>query len=483
MLNSVSDILLYPNNIYKRDILLTLEKFLHKKIDFGEIYFQLKKSESWVLENKIIKQGVFCSNEGFGVRIIINQSTAFSYSNCINLKNIEKVSNFVCEMLPIYPNFIGKKEYYSEKKSYYSSDNPIDDVAIEKKVNLLHMIDNIARKQDSRVIHVNAVLYHEYDNILVASTDSLQLSADIRPLIYVSISVIVESNGQREKGYSGGGGRSNFDYFFEKKSNGQTRIEYWTQEAVRIALVSLVAKPAPAGLFPVVLGAGWPGVLFHEAVGHGLEGDFIRKKTSVFNKKKGQKIASHLCTIVDNGTLKGLRGSINIDDEGIASQKNILIKDGILKTFLQDKLNARLMNTECTGNGRRESYAHLPMPRMTNTYLMPGVMNHKEIIESVKYGIYAVNFSGGQVDITSGNFVFSASEAYVIQNGKIIYPIKGVTLIGSGSKTMKSISMVGKNLKMDEGMGYCGKDGQNIPVSVGQPTIKVDFLTVGGTVT
>ncbi|AEH39844.1 predicted Zn-dependent protease [Buchnera aphidicola (Cinara tujafilina)] len=483
MLKLVSNILLYPNNIYEKDIVITLDKILSKKIDFGDIYFQLKKSESWILENKIIKKGTLCIDEGFGIRTINHSSTAFSYSNCINLNNIQKVSNIVCDMLPIFPKTVLKKAYFSDNISYYSSVDPIEKVSIDKKINLLHMIDNIARKQDPRVVNVNAVLNCEHENILVASTDCSHLSADIRPLIYISISVVVESNGQREKGYSGGGGRFEFSYFFEKHFSGDLRIEYWTKEAVRIALVALFSKPAPAGLFSVVLGSGWPGVLFHEAVGHGLEGDFIRKKTSLFTKKKGQKVASELCTIVDNGTLKNLRGSINIDDEGVPSQKNILIENGILKSFLQDKINANLMNTRYTGNGRRQSYAHLPMPRMTNTYLMPRKMKHEDIIESVNNGIYAVNFSGGQVDITSGNFVFSAAEAYIIQNGKIKYPIKGVTLIGSGIKTMNLISMVGNNLKMDDGIGFCGKEGQNIPVCVGQPTVKVDSLTVGGTVT
>ncbi|WP_075432036.1 metalloprotease TldD [Buchnera aphidicola] len=483
MLKLVSDILLYPNNIYEKDIFLTLDQILCKKIDFGDIYFQCKKHESWILENKIIKKGIFCINEGFGIRVFSNSSTAFSYSNAITLKNIKKVVNRVCEMLPISKKIIVKKESNVDNDTYYTKINPVDTIKINKKINLLHMIDKIARKQDSRVVDVNAVLYHEYENVLVASTDCSHLSADIRPLIYISISVVVESNGLREKGYSGGGGRSEFNYFFEKHQSGDLRVEYWTKEAVRIALVSLCSKAAPAGSFTVVLGAGWPGILFHEAVGHGLEGDFIRKKTSVFTKRKGQKVASELCTIIDNGTLKNLRGSINIDDEGIPSQKNILIENGILKLFLQDKLNALLMNTKYTGNGRRESYAHLPMPRMTNTYLMPGCMSHEDIIESVQNGIYAVNFSGGQVDITSGNFVFSASESYIIKNGKIMYPIKGVTLIGSGIKVMNSISMVGNNLKMDDGMGCCGKEGQNVPVSVGQPTIKIDSLTVGGTFT
>lgn len=482
MLKLVSNVLLYKNNLLEKDIFSVLDNILCKKIDFCDIYFQLKKHESWILDNRIIKKGTFFRNEGFGLRVIHNESTAFSYSNKINIQTLHNVSDIVTKMLPINSQILINKKSYIEKESYYTDIDPIKKNSINEKIEMLHLIDRIARKQDPRVVDVSAILSHEYENILVASTDNLNLSADVRPLIQVSISVTVEQNGYREKGYCGGGGRSEFSFFFKKCINGDFKIEYWTKEAVRIALVALSAKSAPAGLFSVVLGSGWPGILFHEAVGHGLEGDFIRKKTSVFTQKKDTKVASKLCTIIDNGTLKNLRGSINIDDEGVPSKNNILIKNGILKLFLQDKLNARLMNTSCTGNGRRESYAHLPMPRMTNTYLMPGITKHEDIISSIDYGIYAANFSGGQVDITSGNFVFCASEAYIIRKGKIMYPIKGVTLIGSGSKTMNFISMVGNNLQMDYGMGYCGKDGQNIPVGVGQPTIKVDQLTVGGTI-
>lgn len=481
MKDLIPEFLLNKNKIDKQDVYLILEKMIDKKPDFGDIYFQSKMSESWILEKKIIKKGEYNFDEGFGIRIVKNQSTSFSYSNCIDLKNLHNVSNTVFNMLPQKSSgTLFKKNNFPKHEILYNFDNPLNTFAMTQKVDILHKIDFFARKEDKRVVDVCIELTNIFEKILIFSTDQVNFTFDYRPLIHLSITVFVEENGKREQGRSGGGGRSDLNYLFQCKDSGEMLFEYWAKEAVRIALISLSAKLAPAGTFPVVLAPGWPGILFHEAVGHGLEGDFIRKKTSVFTEKIGTKVASSLCNLVDNGTLKQLRGSIHIDDEGVISKYNLLIKNGILKSFLQDKLNAHLTCSNLTGNGRRQSYAYLPMPRMTNTYLLPGNHSAEEIISSVDYGIYAVNFNGGQVDITSGNFVFSASEAYVLKNGKITFPIKGVMLIGSGSTTMKYISMVGNDLKMDDGMGSCGKDGQNIPVCVGQPTIKVDKLTVGG---
>ncbi|VFP83744.1 metalloprotease TldD [Buchnera aphidicola] len=476
------EILLNKYNIDKKNVVMLLDNMLDNNIDFGDIYFQSKEQEIWILENKIIKKGIYFFDEGVGIRAIKNISTSFSYTNSITLTNLTNSIDTVCKMLSsIKRGNIISKQGHLHIENMYTSCNLIQDSYIEKKLYILNYIDSLARSQDYRVIDVHAVLTCEYEKILIGSTDSTILSNDSRPLIYVNIEVMVEQNSKREKGFHGGGGRFKITDFLKKQNDNQMLIELWTKEAVRIALVRLFARISPAGSFPVILGPGWPGILFHEAVGHGLEGDFIRKKTSIFTKKIGQQVASNLCTIVDNGILYGNRGSINIDDEGIPGKYNILIKDGILKSFLQDKLNAHIMCQKSTGNGRRESYAHLPMPRMTNTYLLAGLDKHADIIDSVDYGIYAVNFSGGQVDITSGNFVFSTLEAYLVKNGKIIYPLKGATLIGSGTEVMKSISMVGNNLQMASGLGDCEKNGQTVPVNVGQPTIKIDQLTISGT--
>ena len=349
----------------------------------------------------------------------------------------------------------------------------------EEKLDILRRVDKTARAADKRVQEVSASLTGVYELILVAATDGT-LAADVRPLVRLSVSVLVEEDGKRERGASGGGGRFGYDYFLASQ-DGDVRADVWAREAVRMALVNLTAVAAPAGMLPVVLGAGWPGVLLHEAVGHGLEGDFNRRGTSVFSGHMGELVASELCTVVDDGTIANRRGSVAIDDEGTPGQYNVLIENGILKGYMQDKLNARLMGVAPTGNGRRESYAHLPMPRMTNTYMLAGKSTPQEIIESVDYGIYAPNFGGGQVDITSGKFVFSTSEAYLIEKGKVTKAVKGATLIGSGIEAMQQISMVGNDLKLDSGVGVCGKEGQSVPVGVGQPTLKVDKLTVGGT--
>ena len=361
----------------------------------------------------------------------------------------------------------------------YAAINPLESLSKEKKIELLHLVDRTARAEDPRVTHVSAALSSIYEEVLVAATDGT-LAADIRPLVRLSIAVLVEEDGKRERGSCGSGGRFGLDWFFEVV-NGDIRAVNFAKEAVRQALVNLSAVAAPAGLMPVVLGAGWPGVLLHEAVGHGLEGDFNRKESSLFTGKIGELVTSPLCTIVDDGTLQNRRGSLTIDDEGVPSQCNVLIKDGILQGYMQDKLNARLMGVKPTGNGRRESYAHLPMPRMTNTYMLAGQSKFDDLIASVDRGIYAPHFGGGQVDITSGKFVFSTSEAYLIEKGKITKPVKGATLIGSGIDVMQKVSMVADETDLDLGIGVCGKDGQSVPVGVGQPALKIDEITVGGT--
>ncbi|WP_348769356.1 metalloprotease TldD [Buchnera aphidicola] len=482
-LELVSESLLTSNKLNHQNLLEILEDISIHGLDYGDLYFQSRIYESWVLENRIIKEGVYHLDQGVGVRAISGEKTGFAYTDQISIEAIRKSAKMAKSIIDIKKNKIISK-IFTEKKpcSFYDILNPLDTFTATEKTNLLYKVDHIARKLDHRVVQVNATLSGSYEKILVASTDG-ELASDIRPLVEFSISVIVEENGKIERGKSGGGSRANYNFFLSKDNSlEEIRIDYWVKEAVRIALLNLSSKEAPSGSFPVVLGSGWPGILLHEAVGHGLEGDFNRKGTSVFTNMIGKKVASELCTVIDDGTIKNQRGSLNIDDEGVIGQKNILIENGILKKYMQDKLNARLMGTESTGNGRRESYSHLPMPRMTNTYMLSGISKIEDIIKSIDYGIYAINFSGGQVDITSGQFVFSTSEAYLVEKGKISSPIRNSTLIGSGIEVMQNISMVGNDLKMDHGVGICGKDGQNIPVGIGQPSIKIDKLTIGGTI-
>ncbi|CAL4321986.1 metalloprotease TldD [Buchnera aphidicola] len=483
ILNIVKNELLDKNKIKEEDIFSVLSDFSSSKINYSDIYFQFKNSESWVLEDSIIKNGSYNIDQGIGMRIIYKKKIGFSYSNEITLDSLTDLSKslknvFDCnkssKKIIIKPIISLKKRNY-----FYGYKNPLDNLSNNKKINILKIIDFTSRSYSSKIVQVRAKLFGSYEYVLVASTDGI-FSADIRPLVNVSIEVLAENKGRSEIGLSGGGSRNLYDYFFSKNNLKETLLQHWSKEACRIAILNLSAKTAPSGTYPVVLGSGWPGVLLHEAVGHGLEGDFNRKKISNFSNKMGSKVASKLCTIVDNGTLKNAIGSVNIDDEGISGMKNVLIKNGILKKYMQDKFNSFLMGLNITGNGRRQSYAHLPYPRMTNTYMLSGTSNFKEIIESIDYGIYAVNFSGGQVDIITGEFVFSTLESYLICKGKILYPIKKVTLIGSGIKIMNSISMVGNDLKMDSGTGTCIKEGQSIPVCVGQPTIKIDKLTIGG---
>ncbi|EXI62147.1 protease TldD [Mannheimia granulomatis] len=479
MLNTVSDSLLAPSGIELSHLSRVLDHFSGRNIDYADLYFQLSQDESWSLEDSIIKEGGFYIDRGFGVRAVSGEKTGFAYADQITLKQLEQCAAAARSISPTSGQLSVKNFKKTTACARYPAINPLDSISREQKVELLHLVDKTARAEDPRVIQVNANLSAVYEEMLVAATDGT-LAADIRPLVRLSISVLVEQNGKRERGSSGAGGRFGLMWLLEPNETGLSRAEYLAKEAVRQALVNLNAIPAPAGTLPIVLGAGWPGILLHEAVGHGLEGDFNRKESSLFTGRIGELVTSPLCTIVDDGTIPNMRGSITVDDEGVPSQRNVLIENGILKGYMQDKLNARLMGVEPTGNGRRESYAHLPMPRMTNTYLTEGNHEFEEMIESVEYGLYAPHFSGGQVDITSGKFVFSTAEAYLIEKGKITQPVTGATLIGSGIEAMQQISMVGKKMELDPGIGTCGKEGQSVPVGVGQPTVKLDKITVGG---
>ncbi|SEQ06137.1 TldD protein [Rosenbergiella nectarea] len=478
-LNLVSEHLLTQNTITHDDLSRVLSQLSERHLDYGDLYFQSSMHESWGLEDNIIKEGSWHIDQGVGIRAVSGEKTGFAYADQLTLKALEQSAGAARSIVQEQGDGKVRTLAAVEHKALYAAINPLDSLTREDKIALLHRVNRVARDADPRVQEVSAHLSGVYEEVLIAATDGT-FAADIRPLVRLSISVQVEDQGKREHGSCGGGGRTGYEFFLLDEQ-GETRCDGWAKEAVRMALVNLSAVAAPAGTLPVVLGAGWPGVLLHEAVGHGLEGDFNRRGTSMFSGQMGQSVASELCTVVDDGTLDGLRGSIAIDDEGVPGQYNVLIEKGILKGFIQDKLNARLMGLPPTGNGRRESYAHLPMPRMTNTYMLAGKSTPQEIIESVDYGIYAPNFGGGQVDITSGKFVFSTSEAYLIEKGKITSPVKGATLIGSGIEAMQQISMVGNDLALDKGVGVCGKEGQSVPVGVGQPTLKLDRLTVGGT--
>lgn len=467
--------LLLPAGLTEQDLENALSATMTGGVDYADLYFQQSRQENWVLEDGIIKDGGYHLEQGVGVRACSGEKTGFAYSDDLVLPALQQAARAAQAI-----SRQGQEQQVAVWKRQttpvlYSSQDPILALNVDEKLALLREADAAARKADSRVKQVNVSLAGELDSVLIAASDGTY-SSDIRPLIRMNVSVIVESNGRRERGSAGGGRRMDYRYFRDNNL-----AQAYAREAVRIALVNLEAVAAPAGTMPVVLGSGWPGVLLHEAVGHGLEGDFNRRGTSTFSGKMGEQVASPLCTVVDDGTLEFRRGSLNIDDEGEASQYTTLIEKGRLVGYMQDKHNARLMGTKSTGNGRRESYAHLPMPRMTNTYMLPGDHKAEEIIASVDRGIYAVNFGGGQVDITSGKFVFSTSEAYLIENGKITSPVKGATLIGNGPEVMQRISMVADDLELDSGVGNCGKEGQSVPVGVGQPTLKVDALTVGGT--
>ena len=478
-LNLVSEQLLTANNINQQDLFTLLGQLSERRLDYADLYFQSSYHESWVLEDRIIKDGSWNIDQGVGVRAVSGEKTGFAYADQITLTALQLSAQAARSIVREQGDGRAQALAAVNHRALYPMNDPLQSLAREEKIALLPRVDSAARAADKRVQEVSASLTGVYELVLVAATDGT-LAADVRPLVRLSVSVLVEEDGKRERGSSGGGGRTGYDFFLAVEA-GEVRAERWARAAVRMALVNLSAVAAPAGSIPVVLGAGWPGVLLHEAVGHGLEGDFNRRGTSMFSGQMGKQVASELCTVVDDGTISGLRGSLAIDDEGVPGQYNVLIENGVLKGYMQDKLNARLMGVAPTGNGRRESYAHLPMPRMTNTYMLAGQSTPQEIIESVEYGLYAPNFGGGQVDITSGKFVFSTSEAYLIEKGKVTRPVKGATLIGSGIEAMQQISMVGNDLALDKGVGVCGKEGQSLPVGVGQPTLKLNRLTVGGT--
>ncbi len=471
--------LLAPTGLTEQTIADTLASIATRQIDYADIYFQSSWHESLVLEDGIIKDGSFNIDRGVGIRAVAGEKTGFAYSDQITAESLKQSAIAARGIAHQGQNARVKAFTRHDNQNYYADSNPLDSWEKEQKTTLLKEMDAYIRTKEPLIQEVTISLSAVYEQMMVAATDGTY-AGDVRPLVRLSISVLAQKGERRERGSSGGGGRFGYDYFLNDVQ-GQKVAYQFADEAIRQALVNLEAIAAPAGTMPVVLGSGWPGVLLHEAVGHGLEGDFNRKESSVFSGKVGQQVTSKLCTIVDDGTLRDLRGSLNVDDEGINGQYNTLIENGVLKGYMQDKLNARLMGVAPTGNGRRESYAHLPMPRMTNTYMLPGEHSPEEIIATVKKGIYAPNFGGGQVDITSGKFVFSASEAYLIENGKITAPIKGATLVGSGIEAMQQVSMVGNDLAIDRGVGVCGKSGQSVPVGVGQPTLKLDALTVGGT--
>ncbi|PWV59348.1 metalloprotease TldD [Plasticicumulans acidivorans] len=453
-----------------------LGTLLGHAVDYADVYFQLRRAEGWSLEDGQVKSTSHSIDQGVGVRACAGERTGFAYSDELAVPALLEAATAAraiarsggdARAQAIAPR--------TGARALYAALDPLETLDADEKVRLLEAVDAEARRQDPRVSQVMVSLAAVQDTVLVAASDGT-LAGDVRPLVRLSVSVIVEHNGRREQGSSGGGGRVAYGYFLDEE-----RALGYAREAVRQALVNLDSVPAPAGTMTVVLGPGWPGVLLHEAVGHGLEGDFNRKGTSAFSGRIGEQVASPLCTIVDDGTLVDRRGSLSVDDEGTPSECTVLIENGVLRGYMQDKFNARLMGVRPTGNGRRESYAHLPLPRMTNTYMRPGAHDPQEIIASVDRGLYAVNFGGGQVDITSGKFVFSASEAYLIENGKVTRPVRGATLIGNGPEAMQRVSMVGNDLKLDLGVGTCGKDGQSVPVGVGQPTLRLDGLTVGGT--
>jgi TldD protein len=440
------------------------------------LYFQYTRSEGWSLEEGIVKTGSFSIDQGVGVRAVSGEKTAFAYSDDISMASLMDAAHTVRSIASAGLNASTKVpvRVIAPSRQLYHGEDPIGSLDSTAKVQLLERLEQQARAKDPRVVQVMAGLASEYDVIMVARADGT-LAADVRPLVRLSLSVIVEQNGRRESGSAGGGGRFGLGHF------DTACLTRYVEEAVGSALTNLEARPAPAGEMTVVLGSGWPGILLHEAIGHGLEGDFNRKGSSAFSGRIGQRVAAKGVTVLDDGTIADRRGSLNVDDEGHASQKNVLIEDGILVGYIQDSMNARLMGVAPTGNGRRESYAHVPMPRMTNTYMLAGDKHPEEIVASIKKGLYATNFGGGQVDITSGKFVFSASQAYWVENGKIQYPVKGGTLVGNGPDALTRVSMMGNDMALDPGVGTCGKEGQSVPVGVGQPTLRIDGLTVGGT--
>jgi len=459
----------------------TLGAALGRQIDYADLYFEYRVNEEIGLEEGIVKKAAKSISQGVGVRATAEEKTGFAYSDEITVENLQLAAQRARYIAADsgQSDAVAVRESRTAPRDLYSVQVPPTDVPIQTKIDLLHQIDRIARAYDPRITKVMATVASEQKLVLVATSEGWVVG-DVRPLHRLQVTCIAEDPrrgpGARQVGTFGGGGRAEYSFFLEGE-----RFARFAREAARQAIVNLDADDAPAGTMDVVLGPGWPGILLHEAVGHGLEGDFNRKGTSAFSGRLGERVASSLCTVVDDGTIPGRRGSLNVDDEGTPTQRNVLIENGILKGYLQDRLNARLMGVEPTGNGRRESYAHHPMPRMTNTFMLPGTTPPEEIIRSVKRGLYAAAFGGGQVDITNGKFVFSASEAYLIEDGKVGRPVKGATLIGNGPDALTRVTMVGDDLKLDEGIGTCGKDGQSVPVGVGLPTILINGLTVGGT--
>lgn len=471
---TASNCLLAPYEIDTAGLQEVFGQLLSHHVDYADLYFQYSRGENWALEEGIVKSGSFDIDQGVGVRAISGDKTAFAYSDDISMPALASAAQATRAIARRGTSQSVQAVRRSKGRDLYLPHDPISSLNDKEKVALLEKLEGYARALDKRVIQVMASLSGDYEVVLIARSDGI-LAADVRPLVRMSLQVIAEENGKREQGVAGGGGRFDYAYFTDDI------LRDYAAKAVHQALVNLNAKPAPAGTMTVVLGAGWPGILLHEAIGHGLEGDFNRKGSSAFSGRIGERVAAAGVTVVDDGTIARRRGSLNVDDEGNPSQCTVLIENGILKGYLQDNLNARLMNVAVTGNGRRESFAHIPMPRMTNTYMLNGDKSPEEIIASVKHGLYAVNFGGGQVDITSGKFVFSAAEAYMIENGKISYPVKGATLIGNGPDILTQVSMIGNDMMLDPGVGTCGKEGQSVPVGVGQPTLCIEGLTVGGT--
>ncbi|TMH75141.1 MAG: metalloprotease TldD [Betaproteobacteria bacterium] len=470
-------LLLQPFGLEEANLQRALASVFEHRTDYADLYFQYTRSESYSLEEGIVKSGSFGIDQGVGVRAVVDDKTAFSYSDDISEEALLQAAHTVRSIarsgsagrIRVAPQLAPRSH-----RPLYGTDDPVASLGAAAKVQLLERLERMARARDPRVRQVMATLASEYDVILVARSDGL-IASDVRPLVRVSLTVIAEQAGRREQGFSGGGGRDDLAFFNDE------RLQEYARQAVDMALVNLQARSAPAGQTTVVLGPGWPGILLHEAIGHGLEGDFNRKGSSAFAGRIGKRVAARGVTVVDDGTVPGRRGSLAIDDEGNPTSRTVLIEDGILRGYMQDSLNARLMKTSLTGNARRESFASLPMPRMTNTCMLSGDADPDEIIRSVKKGVYATNFGGGQVDITNGKFVFSMAEAYLIENGQIGAPIKGATLIGNGPDALTRVSMIGNDLRMDAGIGTCGKDGQSVPVGVGQPTLRIEGLTVGGT--
>lgn len=474
LFSTANNCLLTPYEIDTAALQNVFGEILAHRVEYADIYFQYNRAEGWALEEGIVKSGSFNIDQGVGVRAVSGDKTAFAYSDDISMPALVSAAQATRAIARDGASQSVPAVRRSRGRDLYLPHDPISSLKDTEKVALLEKLEGYARARDKRVIQVMASLSGEYEVVLIARSDGL-LAADVRPLVRLSLQVIAEENGTLEQGVAGGGGRFDYGYFTDEV------LRDYAAKAVDQALVNLRAKPAPAGTMTVVLGAGWPGILLHEAIGHGLEGDFNRKGSSAFSGRIGERVAAEGVTVVDDGTLARRRGSLNVDDEGNPTQCTVLIENGILKGYLQDSLNARLMNVPVTGNARRESFAHVPMPRMTNTYMLNGDKTPEEIIASVKHGLYAVNFGGGQVDITSGKFVFSAAEAYMIEDGKISYPVKGATLIGNGPDVLTRVSMIGNDMSLDPGVGTCGKEGQSVPVGVGQPTLRIDGLTVGGT--